>query len=108
MPDLDGPWQMWAHRYCDGLLYNLGEKWWVEIHGLSELIVEVDVREVSDGDPSATHWGWLDAKPEKTEPLMIWPRQGLFEMQFPYGSKVEVDRGKGRVVRLAVTEVEDA
>lgn len=103
---MPGAWRMHAHRYDDGLLYNLGEKWWVEIHGLPQPIVEVDVLEVADDSPDGTHWGWIDAK--KTEPSMIWPRRGLFEMCFAYGSKAEVDRGKGRVVRLAVVEVPDA
>ena len=109
MTDLTpGHWRMFAHRYDDGLFYNLGEKWWVEIHALPQPIVEVEVREVPDDDPAATHWGWIDAKPDGTDPLMIWPREGLFEMQFPYGSKIEAERGKGRVVRLAVTEAADA
>jgi hypothetical protein len=105
MPETTGQWRMWAHRYDDGLLYNLGEKWWVEIHGLPKPIVEVDVQEVAEDDPSATHWGWIDTK--KTDPVMIYPRRGLLEMCFIYGSKVEIDRGKGRIVRLAVTEVND-
>jgi len=102
MPDLCH-WRMWAHRYDDGDLHNLGERWWVEIHGLREPIVEVDVVEVADDDPAATHWGWMD--PGDTEPVMIYPREFLFSMCFPYGVQAEVDAGKGRVVRLAVTEI---
>jgi hypothetical protein len=96
-------WRMSAHRYRDGLLHNVGSRRFVEHHGLKEPIVEVDAVEVPDGDPSATHWAWLPTG--KTEPIMIYPREGLFTMCFPYGSKTEVEHGKGRVVRLAVTEV---
>jgi hypothetical protein len=40
-----------------------------------------------------------------TEPKMIWHRRGQFEMCFTYGSHAEVERGKGRVLRLRVTEI---
>lgn len=106
LDSLRGGWRMWAHRYDDGLLYNVGSEQFVKYHGLPEPVVEVDVREVPADDPTATHWAWLDSKHD--EPIMVWPREGLFEVCFPYGSKVEQDRGKGRVVRLAVTQVRDA
>lgn len=102
----DGQWRMFAHRYDDGLLYNLGEKWWVEIHGLSEPVVTVDVREVEDDSPEGTHWAWI--KTGESEPLFSHPYRGGLEICFTYGSKVEVERGKGRIVRLAVTEVAGA
>ena len=98
-----GRWHMWAHRYDNGDLHNLGERWWVEIHGLPDPIVAVDVAEVADGDPAATHWGWVDTG--DATPEMIYPRESLFSMCFPYGVQAEVDAGKGRVVRLAVAEV---
>ena len=102
----DGQWRMWAHRYDDGKYYDLGEKWWVEIHGLPYPIVEVDVREVGDDDPSATHWAWM--KTGETEPLFAHPYRGGLTICFTYGVEIEVKNGKGRVVRLAVTEVADA
>lgn len=43
----------------------------------------------------------------RDEPQMVYPRESLFSMCFPYGVQAEVDAGKGRVVRLAVTEVTD-
>lgn len=97
---------MWAHRYDDGKLYDLGERWWVKIHGLSYPIVEVDVLEVADDDPSATHWAWMQTG--ETEPLFSHPYRGGLEICFTYGTKIEVEHGKGRIVRLAVTDVEHA
>ena len=35
---------------------------------------------------------------------MIWPSEAQFNVCFPYGPDVEEDRGKGRVLRLAITE----
>lgn len=99
-----GRWRMYAHRYDSGDLHNLGERWWVEIHGLPDPIVEVDVIEVEADDPTATHWAWMDK--DRNEPEMIYPRESLFSMCFPYDVQAEVDAGRGRVVRLAVTEVE--
>lgn len=99
-----GPWRMFAHRYNDGLLHNLGARWWVEIHGLPEPIVEVEARRVAHDDPAATHWAWLKAGDR--EPEMIYPRRVLYEVCFPYGPEAEERAGKGRTVRLAVREVE--
>lgn len=97
-------WRMYAHRYDSGDLHNLGSRRYVEFHGVPRPIVEVDVVEVADDDPAATHWGWVQTG--ETEPVMIHPREVLFRVCFPYGVKAEVDAGKGRVVRLAVTEAE--
>ncbi len=103
MPE-PGRWRMFAHRYADGDLHNLGARRYVEMHGTKLPIVEQDVAEVPDGDPTATHWGWM--RPNDTQPVMIYPREVLFRVCFPYGVDVEVAAGKGRVVRLAVAEVE--
>lgn len=99
-------WRMFAHR-CGGhngtYLAHLGERRWVEIHGLEEPIVPVQVREVEHDDPAGTHWGWLGTG--KDTPTMIWPSRVQFNMCFPYGPAVEAEHGKGRILRLAVTEV---
>lgn len=105
MPE-PGRWRMWAHRYDNGDLHNLGSRRYVEFHGVPKPIVEVDVVEVAEGDSAATHWGWIRAG--ETEPIMIYPREVLFRVCFPYGVQAEVDAGKGCVVRLAVSEVDDA
>ena len=100
-----GRWRMFAHRYDNGDLHNLGSRRYGEYHGLAYPIVEVDVTEVPEGDPAATHWGWI--RPQDTEPVLIYPREVLFRVCFPYGVEVEVAAGRGRVVRLAVTETKD-
>jgi len=94
---------MHAHRYDDGKLYNLGSYRFVKSHGLPEPIVEVDVVEVAEDDPAATHWGWIFK--DETEPSMCHWHRGCLEICFPYGSKIEEQHGKGRAVRLAVREV---
>lgn len=100
-------WRMFAHSR-KGSYEHLGEQWWVEIHGMPDPIVEVEVREVAAGSPDGTHWGWIDADGrDGGKPIMIWAFRGAFDAQFPYGPAAEVERGKGRVVRLAVREVPD-
>jgi len=98
-------WRMCAHRYDSGLLFNIGSRFFVDNHGLREPVVDVDVREVAKDDPAGTHWGWMDAKDDS--PCMIWPRRILFDMCFTYGPEIEERHGRGRIVRLAVTEVAD-
>ena len=111
-----GPWLMWAHQYKGGGLFNIGGRWWVEIHGLPDPVVPVLVTEVADDAPDATHWGWVESESTaavygrevRTRPCMMWPHLTPFSMQFPYGPDAEVKAGKGRVVRLKITRREDA
>lgn len=99
-------WRMHAVRLGDGLLHYVHrDRRSTAMYGV-EPVLELDARIVEDADPAATHWGWLPAG--KVEPIMIYPVRALFSMCFPYGPKAEVEAGKGRIVRLAVTEATDA
>lgn len=100
-------WSMHAHER-NGVLQHLGERWWVELHGLRDPIVEVEVREVPGDDPAATHWAWTREGRDKPEFGLAWPNWGAFSMQFPYGPDAEMEAGKGRVVRLAVRKADEA
>ncbi|GGK61657.1 hypothetical protein Sme01_03430 [Sphaerisporangium melleum] len=95
-------WRMYAHDR-GGTFYHLGDRRYVEAHGLRDPIVEVEAREVEHDAPDGTHWGWL--RTGEDTPIMIWPVRGMLSMCFPYGTDVEEQRGKGRVVRLAVRVV---
>lgn len=98
-----GTWPMWAHD-CDGEYQHIGDKWWVEIHGLPDPVVPVAVTEVEADSPDGTHWGWIDASGcDDGKPVMIWAFRGAFDAQFPYGPRAEVEAGRGRVVRLRIT-----
>lgn len=99
-------WDMYAVRLKDGLLHYVHcDRRSTAMYGVQP-VLDLDARIVEDADPSATHWGWLPTG--KSEPIMIYPVWGLFSMCFPYGPKAEQDAGKGRIVRLAVTEATDA
>jgi hypothetical protein len=89
-------WRMYAHDY-NGRLGTVGNLHYVKAHGLPQPIVPVEVAESEDGK----FLGWI-ATGDGT-PRMIQPDR-LFEMQFPYGSRAEEERGKGRVVRLSVSQ----
>lgn len=93
-------WRMHAHD-DNGTLFHIGDRRYVELHGLRLPIVEVTVTEVGHDDPDGTHWGWLDVK--ESEPCMIWPSRSQYDMCFPYGPRAEEEAGKGRTLRLAVT-----
>ena len=58
--------------------------------------VPVELTEVPDGD----YWGWLDNK--RAAPTMIYRRETLFRICFPYSVEAEQLAGRGRVVRLSV------
>jgi hypothetical protein len=97
-------WDLWAHAR-KGSYQHIGEKWWVEIHQLPDPVVPVTVTLVDKDAPDGTHWGWIDATGrDHGRPVMIWAFRGAFDMQFPYGPEAEEERGKGRVVRLRITE----
>ena len=98
-----GRWRMFAHQFKDGLFYNLGSRRFVEYHGLPDPIFEVEVVEIAPDDETGRYWGWIEMG--ESEPLFSAPHRGMLEMCFPYGSKAEADRDKGRVVRLDVRPV---
>jgi hypothetical protein len=100
-----------AYAYCEegrrGSPYSIvGPRPYVALHGLSAPIVPVTVTEVRDDDPSASHWGWIDADADVPTWVLVWPSRAQYEVCFPYGVKAEEDHGKGQSIRLCVTERE--
>ena len=85
----------------DVLYMHVGSRHYVECHFLPHPIVPVTVRERVDGDAGHVYWGWRE--PDGTY-AMIWPSEMQVEMCFPYGSKVEEDRGAGTKVQLTIEE----
>lgn len=69
------------------------------MHGLTEPVVPVVLTESENGK----FLGWIDTGTET--PCMIW-HEKIFEICFPYGSKAEVDLGRGKVVRLEIRKDE--
>lgn len=67
-------WPLWAHDR-DGEFQNIGEKWWVEIHGPPQPVVPVLVTEAGEDPPASAYWGWIDAAKESEPPRMIWAFQ---------------------------------
>ena len=58
-------------------------------------------------DPAGQYWGWLHFDlPGRDAPTMVQPHKGMFKMQFPYGPQAEEEAGKGRTVRLTVSEIQ--
>ncbi len=51
-------------------------------------------------DPKGAYWAWWDA--EKRWFTMIYPAEVLVEMCFPYGSKAEESRGRGKLVNVRI------
>lgn len=93
-------WTMWAGNSHSYFSHPMPSKGMAKLYASAgEALVEVEVRE----DPAGTYFGWIDAGPESGVPSMIWPSRFQLEMCFPYGTKVEVEHGKGRVVQLSVT-----
>lgn len=88
-------WEMFGWRDEErGHWVALGARRFVQFHGCADPI-PVTVTEDAEG----THLGWIAT--EEPAPRMILRRE-IFEIQFPYGSKAEVEAGRGRVVRLSI------
>lgn len=99
-------WVMWAQKQqapvCDREYFHFGEERWVR-GCFGGNVVQVQLTE----DPDGPYWGWLYLnRPGREDPTMVQPHKGMFTMQFPYGPEVEEKAGKGRTVRLTVTEVQ--
>ncbi len=78
--------------------------WWVQLHGFSDPIVTLRIRERHAEDPQSDYYGWIYFA-DPGEFVFVMPCEGMLEMCFPYGSKAESDRGLGRKVNLIVEEV---
>jgi hypothetical protein len=99
----------YAHRRvrADGLVsyfHASPSRWWVELHGSTEPVVTIRLRERTAADAPSSYFAWLRFdRPERY--AMVWPSEGQLEMCFPGGSQAEADRGLGRKVNLIVEEV---
>lgn len=87
-------WQMFGWPNGHGGWSALGDERYVRLHGCSEPVAVIVTE-----DPEADHLGWIGT--EDTAPNMIQHKR-IFEIQFPYGSKAEVERGRGRVVPVRI------
>lgn len=96
----DGSWQMWAVRGQRGLV-EPGDRRYCRHYLIdaADTLVAVHVRR----DPDGPFYGWLGTS--DTIPSMMHPHPSLFRMCFPYGPQAEVDRGKGEILRLTITEL---
>ncbi len=96
-------WKMWASKYnsdITGIYYmHFGSYRFVELHGLDNPIVEVELEE----NPKGTYFGFVEDG--KLEGCLTWPSEVQFEMCFPYGSKVEEEKGRGKKIRLSIKEI---
>lgn len=93
-------WNAYAHQFENGRFHTIGPKDYVKLHMLSGPIFPVQVEVDEKGD----YWGWQYTGKEAELPRMIWPTEIQFKMCFAYGPQVEVDAGKGRIVRLKVSK----
>lgn len=60
-------------------------------------VERVVVRDLHEGETS-TYWAWWDAQEKRFD--FVYTSRSLVEMCFPYGSKVEVERGNGEIVNV--------
>ena len=59
------------------------------------------VRVLVTPDPAGSYWAWYDYDEGIA---FVYFSRVLLETIFPYGSKVEEDRGRGKVIRVRVDE----
>ena len=63
-------------------------------------IYKIDVREAR-GDEETPYVGWFDSEGNID---FIFPHLTLLEVCFPYGSKAEELRGRGKIIRVKIDE----
>lgn len=66
-------------------------------------IFKVSLREVEAGEKSQ-YWAWFENGVKRFN--ICYPRKEAVEMCFPYGHKVEEEKGRGRLVNVSVTVAE--
>jgi len=103
-------WELYAHKYPNNIFMHVGSLNFVKAHMLDEPIIKVLIELEDNGK----YWGWIYNPDYKDSmyrkdgiPQMIWPSKNQVEMCFVYGIKAEEDRGKGKLVRLKITEIEE-
>lgn len=100
----DGPvpartWDMFAAVHPDGRWYALYDHpRAVEMHaGPGVPPIPVTLVEDDNGD----HMGWVAAN--EPDRLIMVQHVRLFNMQFPYGHRAEVESGRGTAHRVTIT-----
>lgn len=92
-------WEFWAaeSKREPGTYEDFGHYKYTKAFG-HENPVRVTVTETEDGP----YWGWLEAGEDV--PRMIYRREPLFRVCFPYGVEAEEKAGHGRLIRCDVRD----
>lgn len=69
----------------------------------SDTIYKIDVREAKENEDTP-YYGWLEPNGDIS---LIFPSMILLEVCFPYGTKAKEQRGRGKVIKVTITEVQD-
>jgi hypothetical protein len=85
-------WEMWAAETEYGFEHIGTDPRYVRAYDAEPVPVVVTL------DPAGEYWGWLAA----SYPSMIYRREVLFRVCFPYGPEEAEKAGKGRVVKLNI------
>jgi len=67
-----------------------------------EKIYKIDVKEATK-DEETSYVGWLDSEGNIS---FIFPNLVLLEVCFPYGTKPEIELGRGKIIKIVIKEIE--
>lgn len=91
---------LYGHLLPRGVFHHLhGDPRSTRLYDDRAGVHQVWLRPVEEG---GEYWGWWDN--ERQSLRMVYPGRQLLEMCFAYGSRAEVDRGRGQVVNLEFVE----
>lgn len=93
-----GPY--WSSFYPHPHVYTLGMMGF-GMDQVSPVLVR-DLRE----DEESEYWAWWDSEHGRFE--FVYQRKFLVDMCFPYGTKAEEERGKGRLLNVSVEALADS
>jgi len=62
-------------------------------------VERVVVRDLCEGEVG-DYWAWWDTKKGRFD--YVFPSRSLVDMCFPYGAKIETERGNGEIVNVFV------
>lgn len=99
-------WKMFGHDVRNRYFHVGKTERFVKCFG-DDPIVPVTVSILTEGrHEDDAYYGWQDAGEYDKPPEMIWPHWKSFNICFTYGAKAEMDRGKGRIVKLQISPTE--
>jgi hypothetical protein len=107
----DKPTSIWTSRmYCSEIpRYNRQGTIFFNFYPHPLAVKMCGAKEICEVEVTLTeesidcYWGWWGKGSQRFE--HVYPRKFMVEMCFPYGTDIEIEKGKGNLVPVKITKI---